>query len=140
MARYLPDIARQGRAVRKRLRALVPGAVEMVYDNYNGLVMGFSPTERPSDAVLSILLQPEWVTLCFLKGAKLPDPKQVLRGAGSQVRHVRLASPEDLDRPELAALMERVVTTTEPPFAAKGMGATIIRSVSIKQRPRRPRS
>jgi hypothetical protein len=48
--------------------------VELVYDNWNGLVIGFEPSEKVSHAVLSILLLPKWVTLCFLWGAKLPDP------------------------------------------------------------------
>ena len=41
---------------RAKLRKLLPGAIEMVYDNYNALVIGFSPTERPSDAVLSLVI------------------------------------------------------------------------------------
>ena len=49
-------------------------AVEMIYDNYNWLVIGFSPTDRPSDAIFSLVLPPGRVTLCFLQGAGLPDP------------------------------------------------------------------
>ena len=29
-----------------RMRKLVPGATELVYDNWNGLVVGFAPTAR----------------------------------------------------------------------------------------------
>jgi len=53
----------------QRMRKLVPGAVEMVYDNYNWLVIGFSPTERPSEAIFSLVLPPGRATLCFLQGA-----------------------------------------------------------------------
>ena len=49
--RYTPEIGALARAVLARMRALVPGAVELVYDNYNALVIGFGPTERASDAV-----------------------------------------------------------------------------------------
>jgi len=38
----------------------------MVYDNYNALVIAFSPNERPSDAIFSIALYPHWVNLFFL--------------------------------------------------------------------------
>jgi hypothetical protein len=48
------------------MRKLVPGAIEMVYDNYNWLVIGFGPPERPSEAIFSIVLPPGKVTLCFL--------------------------------------------------------------------------
>jgi len=77
----------------------------MVYYNYNGLVMGFSPTQRPSDAVLSVLVVADHVTLCFLKGAGLEDPDSLLKGAGSTVRHIRLAGPSDLDEPRISRLV-----------------------------------
>src|SRR5438445_5726672 len=45
---------------------------------------------RPSEAVFSVVLAPRWVSLCFLQGAKLPDPERLLRGGGKQVRNIRL--------------------------------------------------
>ena len=45
--KYSPEIAREGRAALRRLRALAPGAVELVYDNFNWLVVGFGPSARP---------------------------------------------------------------------------------------------
>ena len=42
------------RAVRRAMRKRMPTATELVYDNYNFFVIGYSPTERPSDAVFSI--------------------------------------------------------------------------------------
>jgi len=44
MAKYTPAMAKEGRAALMRMRRLVPGAVRMVYDNWNGLVVGFGPT------------------------------------------------------------------------------------------------
>lgn len=138
LAKYLPDIARQARAVRTRLRKRLPSAFEMIYDNYNALVLGFGPSERPSEAVLSIVVLPRHVSICFIQGARLPDPHRVLRGAGNQVRNVRLASPADLDRPEIAALVELAIARAAPPFASGARGSTIVRAISAKQRPRRP--
>ena len=40
MAKYTPAMAREGRAALRRMRRLVPGAVQLVYDNWNGLVVG----------------------------------------------------------------------------------------------------
>jgi hypothetical protein len=42
------------RSVRKVLRERLPTANELVYDNYNFFVIGYSSTERPSDCVLSM--------------------------------------------------------------------------------------
>ena len=41
--KYTPEVAGQARAALEALRRLVPGAVELVYDNYNALAIGFWP-------------------------------------------------------------------------------------------------
>lgn len=138
LARYSPEIASLGKAVLGKLRKRLPGAVRMVYDNYNALVVGFGPTERASVAVLSVVLYPRYVSLCFLRGVGLPDPTQRLRGEGKQVRHVRLPDASTLDEPDLqnliTAALERAGTTM-----ATGRGKLIIKSISAAQRPRRAR-
>lgn len=138
IARYTPAIARRARAVLAAMRRRLPGATELVYDNYNALVIGFGPTDRTGDAPFSIALYPNWVTLFFLKGARLPDPERVLQGAGSTVRHVVLDGPQDLDRPAIKALMAEAVRRSDPPFDPKGKRRLVIKSVSARQRPRRP--
>jgi hypothetical protein len=138
LAKYTPEIARLATAMLRKMRAIVPGAIELVYDNYNALVIGFGPTERAGDALFSIALYPRWVTLFFLRGATLPDPEHVMRGSGKLVRQVRLASPADLDRPALRGLMEAELARCEIPFGAKRR--LMIKSISPAQRPRRPAS
>ena len=138
LARYAPDIARRTRAILAGMRKRVPGAVELVYDNYNALVIGFGPTERTGDAPFSIAVYPQWVTLFFLKGARLPDPEGILKGAGSTVRHVVLSGPEDLGRPPIKALMAEAMRRTDPPFDPRAKRRLVVKSVSPKQRPRRP--
>jgi len=135
--KYDPAIAKQGKAVLVKMRRLLPGAVEMVYDNYIGLVIGFGPTEKPSQAVLSVLLQPRWVTICFFYGTRLMDPGKRLRGKGKLVRSVRLEGPDDLDEPEIEALIEQSKDMAIPPFETKRKGYLVIKFVSAKQRPRR---
>jgi hypothetical protein len=136
LARYTPQVAAQARAALDRLRAKVPGAVEMVYDNYNALVIGFGATERASEAVLSIAVLPRWVDLCFLTGASLPDPHGLLIGSGTVARHIVLDGPADVDRPEVRDLIALAVASSVKPF--DGPGRMVIKSISAKQRPRRP--
>lgn len=140
LKKYDPKIAKQARAAMGYLRRRLPGPVEMVYDNYNALVSGFGPTERASQAVLSIAVYPQWVTLCFLKGARLMDPGKVLQGQGNIVRHIRLRTPADLQEPEIDALIEQSIELAEPPFNARQKHKLIIKSISAKQRPRKPAS
>ena len=143
LAKYDPDVATFARRTLAKMRKLVPGAVEMVYDNYNWLVIGFSPTERPSEAIFSIVLPPGRVTLCFLQGAGLPDPAKRLQGSGNVVRNIRLydvGEPDArlLDDPEVLALINVALNRAKVPMPAGARRKVIIRSVSAKQRPRRP--
>src|SRR6266481_7722912 len=72
------------RALRKALRKRFPTATELVYDNYNFFVIGFGPSERPSDCFISIAAASNGVGLCFIHGATLPDPAGILAGSGKQ--------------------------------------------------------
>jgi hypothetical protein len=136
LARFSPEIVKLAKAARARLRKRLAGAIEMVYDNYNALVVGYSPTERPSDAVLSLVIFPKRVSVCFLQGRHLPDPEGLLQGGGSQVRFIRLeAGAANLATPPVRALISASIAFGEIPFA--GRGRMVIRSVSRKQRPRR---
>ena len=54
LAKYSPEVAAVARDALAAMRRLVPGATELVYDNYNALAIGFGATDRSSDAVFSI--------------------------------------------------------------------------------------
>jgi hypothetical protein len=138
LAKFTPEVDSLAHALVARMRARLPGAAIIVYDNYNALAIGFGPTEKPSHAVLSLAVFPRWVTLCFLQGAGLPDPSGILRGDGSRVRHVRLHDSEALDDPPIEALIAEAVSRSEPPFDPAAGQRLVIKSISAKQRPRRP--
>lgn len=139
IAKYSPSVAADGRAALAKVRRLVPGAVELVYDNYNWLVVGFCPSERASEAVLSVVFAPRWITLCFLQsGPKLPDPDGLLRGSGKQVRNIRLESAKDLDKPAVRTLIEEALVRARVPIDGDARRRLVIKSISAKQRPRRP--
>jgi hypothetical protein len=136
LARFRPEIAALARTARAKLRKRLPGAIEMVYDNYNALAIGFSPTERPSDAILSIVIFPKQVSICFLRGKHLPDPHRVLKGDGNQVRFVRLdEGAAILDTTPLRALVGEAIAFGDTPFAGKRQ--LVVRAIATKQRPRR---
>lgn len=138
LAKYDPTIVAQAKKALKTLRKLVPGAVQMVYDNYNALVIGFGPEERPSDAVFSLVLYPRYIGLCFLQGKHLPDPAKRLRGNGNQVRWIRLESPATLDEPEVHELITVALNRANVPIDPRQQPRLVIRSISKRQRPRRP--
>lgn len=138
LAKYSPDIEDQARACLKILRTRLPGAVQLVYDNYNALVIGFGPSEKASEAVFSLVIYPRYLVLYFLRGARLPDPDALLRGGGKVGRHIRLTSHRDLGRADIRELMEVALEHAPVAFDHAIPGRLAIRSVSPKQRPCRP--
>jgi hypothetical protein len=131
---------REARSARAKMRSLLPTALELVYDNYNALVIGYAPTERASDAVMSLAMMPRWVSLCFLQGGpSLPDPEGVLEGSGSVARHVKLRrGAGQLDEPAVRDLIGAALVRARVPFDPNAAPRLIIKSISAKQRPRRP--
>src|SRR5271165_1960520 len=126
------------RSLREAVRKRLPTANELVYDNYNFFVIGYSSTERPSDSIVSLAAGANGVGLSFpYCGARLPDPHKLLLGSGNQNRFIRLDSAKVLARPEVETLIAAAVGLAKTPLPATGRGKVIIRSVSVKQRPRR---
>ena len=138
--KYTPRVASLARAAFAWMRKRFPGATVLVYDNYNALAIGFGSSEKASEAVFSIALYPRWVSLFFLRGAALPDPRRRLIGSGKQVRHIVLDRIEVLEEPAVLALMEAAATRSELPSITAAAGKILIKSISPKQRPRRPAS
>jgi hypothetical protein len=137
LAKFEPAMARHIRGLRAALRERFPTANELVYDNYNFLVFGFSSTERPSDCIVSLAASARGGVLSFYYGSTLPDPKKILSGSGNQNRFIRLASADTLNDPAVAALLRAAIAQAKTPLPRTGKGQTIIKSVSAKQRPRR---
>ena len=74
IAKMPPEMAKLTRSVLNTMRARLPGAVEMVYHKRNGLVVGFRPTERASDAINSIMVYRNWINLDPSKAIRCPIP------------------------------------------------------------------
>jgi len=136
VAKFDPKNQRLIRSVRAALRKRFPTAVELVYDNYNFFVIGYGPNERASDAFVSMAAYARGVGLCFIQGARLSDPQKILKGSGNQVRTLHVTSAKDLDAPAVESLL-RAACKLSPPLPKTGRGRTVIKSVSVKQKPRR---
>ena len=76
LAKYNPATAAAARKARAAMRKRIPGGIEFVYDNYNALVFGYGPTERPSDAVLSLAIMPVLILYVIFS-------RQLIRGITS---------------------------------------------------------
>src|SRR6476469_1081427 len=137
IAKFDPAIAKLTRSCRSVIRKRYPSAIELVYDNYNALAIGYSPTEKTSEFVFSLAVYARGLNLYFMYGRSLPDPNGLLQGSGTQGAFIRLESVATLDDPKVVDLITRAVKRQLPTFAAKGRGYTVVKSISAKQRPRR---
>jgi hypothetical protein len=137
IAKFDPANARLIRACRSAMRRRLPTANELVYDNYNFLAIGYSPSERASDCVVSLAAGSNGVSLSFYYGATLPDPDGILLGSGNQNRFVRLPTAATLVEPAVERLLRAALAQAKTPMPDSGRGRTIVKSISAKQRPRR---
>ena len=92
IAKFEPERQALIRAVRRALRRLLPAANELVWDNYNFFVIGYSATERPSDSVVSLAAAvqrrgPRVLPRRDAAGSAPDSP-----GLGTQNRFIRLES------------------------------------------------
>jgi hypothetical protein len=137
IAKFDPAVATLIRSSRAVMRKRLPTALELVYDNYNFFVIGYSSTERASDCVVSLACGANGVSLSFYRGATLLDPDDVLLGSGNQNRFVRLESAKTLTSPAVERLIRAALAQATTPMPESGTTRTIVKSISAKQRPRR---
>ena len=136
--RYTTQVAADARQALAFMTARLPTTTRLVYDNYNALVVTFGTSDRAGDIILSLALYPRYVTLFFLNGVELPDPNGILEGSGSTIRGVKLRPISRVETPEVGALIDAAVANGAR-LPATGEGKLIIKSISAKQRPRRPK-
>lgn len=136
--KFDPKIAKLARGALTALRRQFPTAVELVYDNYNALAIGWSPNERASEVIVSLALFARGVTLYFTHGKKLPDPEKLLQGNGNQGRFLRVQDVKMLGKPSTKAFFRSATELSKTPLPKTGRGYIVIKSISAKQRPRRP--
>ena len=118
LAVYGQEITALALAVRQVVMEEAAGAAELLYDAYNAVAAGYSFTGRPSDACIHIAVYAKWVNLGFNRGVDLPDPRDILQGAGRQVRHIRIAGVADLDLPYVRKFVKAAVALAIRPQKA----------------------
>ena len=140
-AKYDPATRTLGKALRAKLRARLPGLLELVYvyDRQSSLVLSYSPTETGSEAVCALALYPRRVNLFFAGGARLSesDPNRLLQGRGKSVRHVVLTSVADFDRAEIDVLVAAALKLSKVRLGASTKGSVVIKAAAQKQRAHR---
>src|ERR1700685_425859 len=84
---------------------LYPGTNELIYDNYNAVAFGWSPTDKAGDVFCSIAVYSTHVNFGFLRGTEFPDPQKVLVGDGSLYRYIKVVNKDDFPEEYIKELL-----------------------------------
>jgi hypothetical protein len=95
--------------IRAAVLAAAPAANEIIVDAYNAVATGYTFTERFKEAFCHIAAYSTYVNLGFNRGAKLDDPRHILKGTGKLTRHIRIAQPEDVRAPYIERFLNAAV-------------------------------
>src|SRR5712691_3016714 len=111
LIKFLKPYDREIRDLALKLRALVleemAPCYENIYDAYSAVAIGYGTSDRLKDGIFHIAVYSQHVNLGFNDGATLDDPKDILKGAGTAIRHITIKTPEDLARPEIRSYVRR---------------------------------
>ena len=140
LAPYDPSIQRLALDVRAYLLTIEPRATETIYDAYNAVAIGYSFTGRLKECYCHVAVYSKHVNLGFNRGADLDDPKKILQGAGSQVRHITIRDKSDLAGPYLKGLVKAAIVNSRALAIAGGIPEIEPQSIvkAIYARRRRP--
>ncbi len=108
LADYPPEVRELALAARRLLCGAFPGAGETL--DKSAKLIGYSYGPGYKGVVCTLILSRTGVKLGIVRGAELPDPKQLMRGSGKVHRHVQLQSIADLKRPGLEPLLKAALT------------------------------
>jgi len=118
---------------------LYPDTNELIYDNYNAVAFGWSPTDKAGDVFCSIAVCSDHVNFGFNRGVDIDDPGNMLLGEGNQYRYIRVKDREDFQEWYMKQLLEDAYQNSlsrMKPVKNPVKRATIVKSISpVKRRP-----
>ena len=119
---------------------LCPDANELIYDNYNAVAFGWSPTDKVGHTICSIAVgrSSKNVHFGFYWGSELSDPDKMLLGEGNQYRYVLVPDKKSFPKAYIKKLVQEAYANAlskvkDPKQIIHGQ--TIVKSVSEKKRP-----
>src|ERR1700733_3038 len=118
---------------------LYPDTNELIYDNYNAVAFGWSPTDKAGDVFCSIAVFSDHVNFGFNRGVDIDDPGNMLLGDGSQYRYIKVKDKEDFQEWYMKQLLEDAYQNSisrMKPVKNPVKGQSIVKSISpVKKRP-----
>ncbi|MCI0602480.1 DUF1801 domain-containing protein [bacterium] len=124
---------------------LYPHANELIYDNYNALAFGWSPTDRVGHTFCSVAVgrSSNNVHFGFYWGSEIADPDKLLLGQGNQYRYILVKNQKDFPKTYIKKLIKEAYSNSLAKVKDKSQlmqGATITKSISpVKRKSKKSR-
>jgi hypothetical protein len=118
---------------------LYPQANELIYDNYNAVAFGWSPTDKVGHTFCSIAVgrSSKNIHFGFYWGSELSDTKGILLGEGNQYRYVLVKGVDSFPKAYIKKLMKEAYANSLDKVKDQKQirnGLTIIKSISAAKR------
>ena len=119
---------------------LCPKANELIYDNYNAVAFGWSPTDKVGHTICSIAVgrSSKNIHFGFYWGNEISDPDNILLGQGNQYRYILVTDKKTFPKAYIKKLVNEAYANSlakvkDPKQIINSQ--TIVKSVSSKKRP-----
>jgi hypothetical protein len=136
---YPAEVQQMALWLRGLMWDLYPDANELIYDNYNAVAFGWSPTDRLGHTFCSVAVMPRYVHFGFYRGSELEDPEKILLGKGNQYRYIIVERKEDFPKAYMKKRIKEAYANALARVDDKSQiqqGKTIVKSISpVRKRP-----
>ncbi len=136
---FPPNIRETALWLRDFVWTLYPKSNELIYDNYNALAFGWSPTEKVGRTFCTIAVgrTTNNVHFGFYWGSQITDPEKKLIGKGKQYRYILVPDIEKFPKTYMKKLLKEAFVNSmmkikDPKQIVEGK--TIVKSISAKKR------
>ena len=118
---------------------LYPKSNELIYDNYNALAFGWSPTDRVGHVFCNIAIGRTSLNIQFgfYWGSQISDPEKKLIGNGNQYRYFPVKNRNDFPKTYMKKLLKDAFVNSMLKVKDQKQimeGNTIVKSVSAAKR------
>jgi hypothetical protein len=142
---FSEDVIERALWLREFIWDLYPQTNELIYDNYNALAIGWSPTDRVGHTFCSIAVGRTSynVHVGFYWGSEISDPDKILLGEGNQYRYILVPDKDKFPKAYIKKLVKEAYANSLAKVKDKRQimnGQTIVKSISAKKREKKIKS
>ena len=142
---FSKEIIERALWLREFIWDLYPQTNELIYDNYNALAVGWSPTDRVGHTFCSIAVgrTSNNVHFGFYWGSEISDPDKILLGEGNQYRYILVPDKNKFPKAYIKKLVKEAYANSLAKVKDKKQimnGQTIVKSVSVKKREKKTKA